>query len=280
MGEVNIQNSLVTLNSNKDCRSGPCGWNNFSVAGSVDSDGSCGFSVTETDPKIGPLSYNGGATQTHALQSDSPLINTAPDCALLQDDQRGVHRPLPDPGDCDPGSYEFDTTDPPTAALMEPSPTPDPEISTLLPCDLFEELQYSLILSNIAQETNELTLHIKSTEEGLVFWDSLGVAAYSASLGDAEAEGFQEGGYPGRIYFHFTLPGSAAGSVQDFQLFRDDCNDPLVSIPQVSIPEPVSPDPDKPSLVCKKGLDKNSCEKAGGEYKDYGLTKPPECVCP
>ena len=100
------------------------------------------------------------------------------------------------------------------------------------------------------------------------------------SLGDSEAEGFQEAGFPGRIYFNFTLPGSAAGSVQDFQLSRDDCEDSLASIPGVSIPEPDSPDPDQPSLVCKKGLDKNSCEKAGGTYVDKGLAAPPECVCP
>lgn len=279
-GEVNIQNSLITLNTNKDCRYSQCSSNNFSVPGSVDSDGSCGFSVTEPIPKIGPLSLNGGTTNNIPLLPGSPLINIAPDCAGLTDDQRGVSRPLPNPGDCDPGSYEFDPMDPPTAALMEPSPTPDPEISTLLPCDLFEELQYALILSNISPETSELTLYIKLAEGGMEFWNGLGEVAYSAWLGDAEAKGFQEQGFPGRIYFHFTLPGSAAGSVQDFQLFRDDCEDPLVSIPGVSIPEPDSPDPDQPSLVCKIGLDKDPCERAGGEYKDYGLTKPPECVCP
>jgi predicted outer membrane repeat protein len=279
-GEVNIQNSLVTQSTNQDCRYSQCPSNNFSVPGSVDSDGSCGFSVTETYPKIGPLAHNGGIAFSHALLSGSPLINIAPDCAGLTDDQRGVHRPLPDPGDCDPGSYEFDPSDPPTMASMEPSPTPDPDISTTLPCDLFDELQYAVVLSNLAPETSELTLYIKLAEGGLDFWDAQGDAAYFASLGDAEAEGFQEQGFPGRIYFNFTLPGSAAGSVQDFQLFRDDCDDPLISIPQVSIPEPDSPDPDQPSLVCKKGLDKGPCEKAGGTYVDHGLAAPPECVCP
>lgn len=276
-GKVTIKNSLITQNTNKDCRHGRCGSNNFSVPGSVDSDGSCGFSVTEPNPLIGPLSLNGGTTNNIPLLPSSPLIDIAPDCAGLTDDQRGVLRPQLPTGDCDPGSYEFDPNDPPTMALMEPSPSPDPEISTILPCDLFEELQYSLILSNIAQETSELTLYIKLTEGGLDFWNGLGDVAYSASLGDAEAEGFQEQGYPGRIYFNFTLPGSAAGSVQDFQLFRDDCDDPLTSIPGVSIPEQSS---DKPSLTCKKSLDESACKKAGGEYKDYGLVKPPECVCP
>ena len=279
-GDVNLQNSLVTQNTNQDCGTSQCSSSNFSVAGSVDSDGSCAFPVTEPNPEIGPLAHNGGTAFSHALLSSSPLINTAPDCAGLIDDQRGVHRPLPDPGECDPGSYEFDPSDPPFIPQMEPSPTPDPEISTLLPCDLFDELQYSLILSNIAPETSELTLYIKLTEGSLAFWNDLGEVTYSASFGDAEAEGFQEAGFPGRIYFHFTLPGSAAGSVQDFQLFRDDCDDTLTSIPGVSIPEQDSPDPDQPSLVCKKGLDKGPCEKAGGTYVDHGLAAPPECVCP
>jgi len=115
---------------------------------------------------------------------------------------------------------------------------------------------------------------------GPEFWNGHGGAAYFASLGDAEADGYQEVGYPERIYFSFTLPGSAAGSVQDFHLFREDCDDHLIFNTQVSIPEPDTPDSGQPSLVCKKGLDKNACEKTGGEYKDYGLTKPPECVCP
>jgi len=293
MGDVNVQNSLVTLNSFKDCRSGQCGLNNFSVAGSVDSDGSCAFPVTETDPKIDSLSNNGGATQTHALQSGSPLINTAPDCANLTDDQRGVHRPLPDPGDCDPGSYEFDPSDSPTAAQMEPSPTPDPEISTSLPCDLFDELQYSLNLSNIPYGTTNLTLNIKLTsgdpvsdDSNLEIWDSLGEMAYIASLGDTKAEGYQEEGYPNRIYFHFQLPESAPGNVRDFSLFRDGCDDPLISIPRVTIPEqrviiPEQdiPDPDKPSLVCKIGLDKDSCKKASGDWVDGGAVGASYCDC-
>ena len=276
-GQVNIQNSLVTQSTNKDCRYSQCPTNNFSVPGSVDSDGSCGFPVTEIDPKIGPLAHNGGIAFSHALLSGSPLINIAPDCANLTDDQRGVQRPLPNPGgDCDPGSYEFDTTNPPNMASLEASPTPPS-----LPCVIFDELEYAVVLSNLAPATGELTLYVKLVDgQGLELWKGQGGAAYFASLGEAEAEGFQEVGFPGRIYFNFILPESAAGSVQDFQLSRDDCEGPLASIPGVSIPEQDSPDPDQPSLVCKKGLDKGPCEKTGGEYKDYGLVKPPECICP
>jgi len=236
---------------------------------------------------IGPLSLNGGPTNTIPLLDNSPLIDMAPDCAGLTDDQRGVPRPLPNPGDCDPGSFEFDPSDTPAMPFMESSPTPDPEESIAPPCDSFEEFQYSLNLSHIPQGTTELTLNIKilsgdpgSDDLGLEIWDTLGEVAYNASLGDTEAEGYQEEGYPNRIYFHFTLPESAPGNVRDFRLFRDGCADPLVSIPRVTIPEQDipkqdPPDPDKPSLTCKIGLDKDSCKKAGGTYNTHeGVSQP------
>jgi hypothetical protein len=147
-------------------------------------------------------------------------------------------------------------------------------------------LQYSLNLSNIPHGTTELTLNIKissgdpgSDDLGLEIWDALGEMAYSASLGDTEAEGYQEEGYPNRIYFHFTLPESAPGNVRDFRLFRVGCDDPLISIPGVTIPEQDPPDPDKPSLTCTKGLNKDSCEKAGGTWEDGGAVGASYCDC-
>lgn len=56
------------------------------------------------DPRLGPLTDNGGPTRTHALLLGSPAIDAAstPDC--LTSDQRGVLRPQG--GACDIGSYE------------------------------------------------------------------------------------------------------------------------------------------------------------------------------
>jgi hypothetical protein len=48
--------------------------------------------LCNTNPKLGPLTSNGGPTQTHALLPGSPVI-----------DQRGVARI----GKCDIGAYEF-----------------------------------------------------------------------------------------------------------------------------------------------------------------------------
>src|SRR5262245_61853071 len=80
-----------------------------------------GGGVTVSNPLLGPLQNNGGPTQTHALLSRSPAIDTGnPNgCrdqfdqfgALLLKDQRGLRRTVDGNGDgtarCDIGAYEF-----------------------------------------------------------------------------------------------------------------------------------------------------------------------------
>jgi hypothetical protein len=81
----------------------------------LDSDGSCGFAMPNDlsglDPRLGPLSDNGGLTPTHALLPGSPAIDHIPvaECRLpriVGIDQRGVTRPQPAGDACDIGSYE------------------------------------------------------------------------------------------------------------------------------------------------------------------------------
>jgi hypothetical protein len=61
--------------------------------------------MTNTNPRLGPLTDNGGPTLTHALLPGSPAIN-AGDCSggTISRDQRGVTRPLGSA--CDIGAYE------------------------------------------------------------------------------------------------------------------------------------------------------------------------------
>lgn len=76
----------------------------------------CGFTQATdqpaTEPAIGPLADNGGATQTHALLGGSPGIDQG-NCPGFAADQRGLPRPvdipgIPDAGDgCDIGTYEL-----------------------------------------------------------------------------------------------------------------------------------------------------------------------------
>lgn len=70
------------------------------------SDASCSFAGSgdqnSTDPMLGPLAKNGGATKTMALLPGSPAIdNSAPTCSSF--DQRGAERT----GTCDKGAYEY-----------------------------------------------------------------------------------------------------------------------------------------------------------------------------
>jgi hypothetical protein len=97
----------------------------------LSSDGSC-FATNATlndragtDPLLGALANNGGATQTHALLPGSPAIDMVlhNPCPPPATDQRGVQRPAG--GWCDIGAVEAEGAPPPT-----PTPTPSPTATT------------------------------------------------------------------------------------------------------------------------------------------------------
>ena len=80
----------------------------------------CGTPAFTADPKLGPLSSNGGPTRTHALLSGSPAIDEgdtttcslavgSPDYGAGGLDQRGVSRSSG--GKCDIGAYEYDVNE-------------------------------------------------------------------------------------------------------------------------------------------------------------------------
>lgn len=74
----------------------------------LSSDTSCGFNgagdLNNTDPQLGPLVNNGGATFTRVLMSNSPALDAGNDGACPTIDQRGVARPQG--AHCDIGAYE------------------------------------------------------------------------------------------------------------------------------------------------------------------------------
>jgi uncharacterized repeat protein (TIGR02543 family) len=74
----------------------------------------CGANVggnIDVDPLLGSLADNGGFTQTHALGSGSPAIDTGSTAFCPDMDQRGYARSVDGNGDetlgCDMGAYEY-----------------------------------------------------------------------------------------------------------------------------------------------------------------------------
>lgn len=105
---LTITNSIIAGNDDAQACFNSGNLNGLNII----SDNSCGGSnVNNDDPLLGPLADNGGPTQTHALLSGSPALDSAEDCTLT-DDQRGETRPFDIPmasdgtDECDIGSFE------------------------------------------------------------------------------------------------------------------------------------------------------------------------------
>ena len=110
---VTLTNTLVAKNAPFDCF-GPVTSGGSNLIGKVDG---CGISGDATgnqlggprplralDPRIGPLTNNGGPTKTHALLAGSPAIDAVlGTCPPPAADQRG----LPRSGACDIGAFEL-----------------------------------------------------------------------------------------------------------------------------------------------------------------------------
>jgi len=101
---VTAQNTIVTsVDPSRNCH-GPVA----SLGHNIDSGNSCLFAapgdLASTNPLLGALAPNGGATSTHALLPGSPAIDAGDDVLCPATDQRGVSRPQGP--HCDIGSYE------------------------------------------------------------------------------------------------------------------------------------------------------------------------------
>ena len=115
-----LANTLLATNSPGN------GWGTLTDLGhNLSSDNTCNFtnvgSLNNTDPRLGPLQTNGGATLTMALLADSPAINAADNAPAPPTDQRDFPRPVGPAADI--GAYELCyqpvlRIDPPQAGLV------------------------------------------------------------------------------------------------------------------------------------------------------------------
>jgi CSLREA domain-containing protein len=104
-GTVTLQNTIVA----NSVAGGNCGGTIANDGNNLDSGATCGWgsdngSQSNVDPKLGALASNGGLTQTMALLSGSPAIDTGADAGCPATDQRGFARPQG--AHCDIGAYE------------------------------------------------------------------------------------------------------------------------------------------------------------------------------
>jgi hypothetical protein len=109
---LTVQNTIVADNAGGDC--GPFD-SVISDGSNLDSDGTCALTeltdISNADPMIGPLAFNGGPTLTHSLLPESPAIDAGSTLICPPIDQRGVLRPQDGLDDgipaCDMGALEM-----------------------------------------------------------------------------------------------------------------------------------------------------------------------------
>lgn len=114
-GSASLFNSIVYGNgANPQCGASGIGY--YSDGGhNVLADQSCSFwsgsGSVIANPKLKPLTYNGGFSQTHALKPASPAIDLVPPKKCITQDQRDVARPVEGDGvgkaKCDSGAFEY-----------------------------------------------------------------------------------------------------------------------------------------------------------------------------
>ena len=103
-GTIRLNNTIIANKASED----DCGGSGTIISDgyNIASDNTCNLSgtgdISNTNPLIGPLQDNGGATLTHALLDGSPALNTGN--STLTEDQRGEARPQD--GSNDIGAFE------------------------------------------------------------------------------------------------------------------------------------------------------------------------------
>jgi hypothetical protein len=282
-GPVAFRQALVVRNTNNDCYrvqglvTGGTQWfpDPYQVGPptyGVDSDGTCTNLETEENPRIG--SFNGTYVP---ILAGSPLIDIEDQTHELNinvncystEDQIGTSRAQGQY--CEPGSIEYDANAPPPPAPPPPAPAPMPEPSGETGnCDPFAGLEISVRLLNINPGTMSLPVYLRfpGAVPGL---GGEGIMPYRGTLGSLDSSLCNQQGFEDRLYCMFTLEPSTPGTLQDLEIYKEDCSEPVFTLPRLSIPE-------VPSSTCQSDLGPSACADAGGAY--ITDVDDPFCYCP
>jgi hypothetical protein len=278
-----MQQVLVVLNTNEDCSFGP-----ITVTGGtewfpdtyyvvitygVDSDGTCIILDTEDIPQIG--GFNGTYVP---IQGGSPLIDRVDGYTCFRpDDQIGTLRKQGI--GCEPGSIEYDANAPlPPAPLPPPPlpPTPEPSDETAN-CDPFTGLDISVRLLNINPNTMSLPIYLRFPG-AVPDLGPDGSMPYWGTLGSLDSFLCNQQGFEDRLYCMFTLQPSTPGTLQELEIYKEDCPEPVFTLPRLTIPEVPNDDQPGPGTTCQANLGEKACADAGGIY--ISNVDKPYCYCP
>jgi len=289
-GTMTVKNIVVATYTNGCINSGTF----VDLDENIALDPACPFSTILADQSLLKidmisLSDNGGPTLTNRVKWDSPAINMATCSTVAGDwnnsDQRGESRPFPGSGShvCDIGASEVHDLSPPPPPPppppLPPTPTLDSGPEPAPSCDLFEEMEVSLILLNLPADTRNLPMYIKVADGIIPGFDPEELNGephyeYSAKLGEITAYQCGLQGFPDRLYCMFNIPQGAEGTAQYFELRLKDCEDPIYVQANVLIPVPKVTD-----LACSADLSEKDCKAAGGVMSGKD-TPSPYCSCP
>jgi hypothetical protein len=161
-------------------------------------------------------------------------------------------------------------TETPTEVPPPPPPPPTVTPTQISRCDLFEEVEFSLVMLDLIDGTYNIPIYVKigggvpggalegETSEAL--WP------YHAFLGEIPSYKCDLQRFEDRLYCFFNLPPEIPGTQQTYQLYLEGCEDALFS--QVVLLD-----------VCHPLLDAEPCKLKGGEYKKITDTIS-LCFCP
>ncbi|MEE8355967.1 MAG: hypothetical protein V3R33_01545, partial [Anaerolineales bacterium] len=272
-----MQQALVVLNTNEDCSIGPITVTggqampqdtySLSVTYGVDSDGTCIILDTEDIPQIG--SFNGTYVP---ILFGSPLIDRVGDYTCYRpDDQIGTLRIQGI--ECEAGSIEYTSSAPPPPPPLPPTPEPSDETDD---CDPFAGLDISVRLLNINPNTLSLPMYLRFPG-AVPDLGPDGSMPYRGTLGSLDSSLCNQQGFEDRLYCMFTLQPSTPGTLQELEIYKEDCPEPVFTLPRLTIPEVTNDDQPGPGTTCQADLGSSACAEAGGFY--MGDVPDPFCSC-